>query len=115
VFSRSYYLLFLSSIMPPFDLSQLQSTPTPEPEAWAPAHAKGASTAEEPTETPTERLFKGWGVVLQSLKACAMAAPDHKPDLLEDQEAWMREWVSVKVSMLDPFGARFCTYASLSE
>jgi hypothetical protein len=34
-----------------------------------------------------------------------MAAPDHKPDLLEDQEAWMREWVSVKVSALDPFGA----------
>jgi len=92
--------------MPPFNLSQLQSTPTPEPEAWALAHAKGASTAEEPTETPTECLLKGWGVVLQSLEACAMAAPDHKPDLLEDQEAWMREWVSMKVSMLDPFGAR---------
>jgi len=44
-----------------------------------------------------------------------MAAPDHKPDLLEDQEAWMREWVSVKVSALDPFGVCFCTYASLSE
>jgi hypothetical protein len=44
-----------------------------------------------------------------------MAAPDHKPDLLEDQEAWMREWVSMKVSALDPFGTRFCTYASLSE
>jgi hypothetical protein len=101
--------------MPPFNLSQLQSTPTPEPEARAPAHAKGASTAEEPTETPTERLLKGWGVVLQSLKACTMAAPDHKPDLLEDQEAWMCEWVSVKVSTLDPFGARLCTYAPLSE
>jgi hypothetical protein len=35
-----------------------------------------------------------------------MAAPDHKPDLLEDQEAWMHEWVSVKVSALDPFGTR---------
>jgi hypothetical protein len=101
--------------MPPFNLSQLQSTPTPEPEARAPAHAKGASTAEEPTETSTERLLKGWGAILQSLEACAMAAPDHKPDLLEDQEAWMREWVSVKVSTLDPFGARLCTYASLSE
>jgi hypothetical protein len=101
--------------MPPFNLSQLQFTPTPEPEARAPAYAKGASTAEELTETPTERLLKGWGVVLQSLEACAMAAPDHKPDLLEDQEAWMREWVSMKVSTLDPFGARFCAYASLSE
>jgi len=85
-----------------------------------PAHAKGASTAEEPTETPTERLLKGWGVVLQSLEACAMVAPDHKPDLLEDQEAWMCEWVSMKVSALDPFGAHMrgralCTYASLSE
>jgi len=100
--------------MLPFTLSQLQSTPTPEPEARAPAHAKGASTAEEPTETPTERLLKGWGAILQSLEACTMAAPDHKPDLLEDQEVWMRKWVSVKVSALDPFGARLCTYASLS-
>jgi len=66
--------------MPPFNLSQLQSTPTPEPEARAPAHAKGASTVEEPTKTPTERLLKGWGVVLQSLEVCTMAAPDHKPD-----------------------------------
>jgi hypothetical protein len=87
--------------MPPFSLSQLQSTPTPEPEAQAPAHDKGASTVEEPTETPSERLLKGWGTILQSLEVCAMAVPD----LLEDQEAWMREWVSVKVSVLDPFGA----------
>jgi hypothetical protein len=101
--------------MPPFNLSQHQSTTTPEPEARAPAHAKGASTAEEPAKTPTERLLKGWGVVLQSLEACAMAVPDHKPDLLEDQEAWMCEWASMKVSALDPFGTRFCTYASLSE
>jgi hypothetical protein len=101
--------------MPPFNLSQLQSTPTPEPEAQVPAHAKGVSTAEEPTETPTEHLLKGWGVVLQLLEVCMMAAPDHKPDLLEDQEAWMRKWVSMKVSALDPFGACICTYASLSE
>jgi hypothetical protein len=72
-----------------------------------------ASTVEEPTETPTERLLKGWGIVLQSLEACAMAAPDHKPDLLEDQEAWMHEWVSVKVSALDPFGMRMCGRALL--
>jgi hypothetical protein len=100
MFSQSFYLLFLSSIMAPFNLSQLESTPTPEPEAWAPAHAKGASTTEAPTETPTEHLLKGWAVVLQSLEGCVMAAPDHKPELLEDQEAWMCEWVSVKVSML---------------
>jgi len=33
-----------------------------------------------------------------------MVAPDHKPELLEDQEAWMREWVSMKVSVLFPIG-----------
>jgi len=33
-----------------------------------------------------------------------MAAPNHKPDLLEDQEAWMHEWVSMMVSALNPFG-----------
>jgi hypothetical protein len=115
MFSRSFYLLFLSSIMPPFNLSQLESTPTPEPEARAPAHAKGMSTAEVPTKTPTERLLKGWGIILHSLEVCAIVAPDHKPDLLEDQEAWMCKWVSVKVSALDPFGMHFCTYASLSE
>jgi hypothetical protein len=91
--------------MPPFSVSQLQSTPTPKPEARAPAHDKGASTVEEPTKTPSERLLKGWGAILQLLEACAMAAPDHKPDLLEDQEVWMREWVSVKVNALDPVGA----------
>jgi hypothetical protein len=88
--------------MAPFNLSQLESTPTPEPEAQVPAHAKGASTAEVPTETPTEHLLKGWAVILQMLEACVMAAPDHKPELLEDQEALMCEWVSMKVSMLDP-------------
>jgi hypothetical protein len=98
---QSFYLLFLSSIMAPFTLSQLESTPTPEPEAQAPAHAKGASTVEVPTETPTECLLKGWAIILQLLKACMMVAPDHKPELLEDQEAWMCKWVSVKVSALD--------------
>jgi hypothetical protein len=104
-FLQSFYLPFLSSIMAPFTLSQLESTPTPEPEAQVPAHAKGVSTAEGPTKTPTEHLLKGWAVILQSFKAYAMVAPDHKPDLLEDQEAWMRKWVSMKVSALDPFGA----------
>jgi len=74
--------------MAPFNLSQLESTPTPEPEAQVPAYAKGTSTAEVPTETPTECLLKGWAVILQSLKVCMMAVPDHKPELLEDQEAW---------------------------
>jgi len=92
--------------MAPFNLSQLESTPTPEPEAQAPAHAKGASTTEVPTKTPTERLLKEWAIILQSLEACMMAAPDHKAELLEDQEAWMREWVSMKVSVLDPICAR---------
>jgi hypothetical protein len=68
--------------MPPFNLSQLESIPTPEPEAQAPAHAKGASTAEVPTKTPTKRLLKGWAIILQSLKVCMMAVPDHKPDFL---------------------------------
>jgi hypothetical protein len=94
--------------MAPFNLSQLESTPTPEPEARAPAHAKGTSTAEAPTETPTERLLKGWAVILQSLKVCVMAVPDHKAELLEDQEAWMCEWDSVKVSALDPICAHMC-------
>jgi hypothetical protein len=80
------YLLFVSPIMAPFNLSQLESTPTPAPEARVPAHAKGMSTAKAPTETPTECLLKGWAVILQSLEACVMAAPDHKPELLEDQE-----------------------------
>jgi hypothetical protein len=115
VFLQSFYLLFLSSIMAPFTLSQLKSTPTPEPEARAPAHAKGMSTVEARTETPTERLLKGWAIILQSLEACMMAAPDHKPELLEDQEVWMREWVSMKVSALDLICTHFCTYASLSE
>jgi hypothetical protein len=71
-----------------------------------PAHAKGASTAEAPPEAPTERLLKGWAVILQLLEACVMVAPDHKPELLEDQEAWMRKWVSMKVSALYPICAR---------
>jgi len=91
--------------MAPFNLSQLESTPTPEPEARTPAHAKGASTMEAPTETPTERLLKGWAVILQFLEACVMVVPDHKPELLEDQEVWMHEWVSMKVSTLYPICA----------
>jgi hypothetical protein len=86
--------------MAPFHLSQLESTPTPEPEAWVPAHTKGRSTMEAPTETTTQHLLKGWAVILQSLEGCVMAVPDHKPELLEDQEAWMRKWVSMKVSAL---------------
>jgi hypothetical protein len=103
--------------MAPFNLFQLESTPTPEPEARAPAHTKGTYTVEVPTETPTERLLKGWAVTLQLLEGCVMAAPDHKPELLEDQKAWMREWVSMKVSMLCPIcvGVCFCTYASFAD
>jgi len=107
------YLLFLSSIMAPFNLSQLESTPIPEPETHAPAYAKGASTAEAPTKTPTERLLKGWAVTLQSLEGCVMAAPDHKPELLEDQEVWMHKWVSVKVSMLCPICMHMCRHMLL--
>jgi hypothetical protein len=99
--------------MAPFNLSQLESTPTPEPKAWAPTHAKGTSTMEAPTETPTEHLLKGWAVTLQLLEGCVMVAPDHKPELLEDQEAWMREWVSVKVSTLCPICAHMCRHALL--
>jgi hypothetical protein len=94
--------------MAPFTLSQLESTPTPEPEAWAPAHAKGMSTVEAPTETPAECLLNGWAIILQLLEACMMAAPDYKPELLEDQEVWMHEWVSVKVSTLEHICARMC-------
>jgi hypothetical protein len=106
--------------MAPFNLSQLESTPIPEPEAWAPAHAKGTSTAEVPAKTPTEYLLKGCAMILQSLKACVMAVPDHEPELLEDQEAWMRKWISVKVSVLYPIcthvcGHALCTYASFSK
>jgi hypothetical protein len=97
--------------MAPFNLSQLESTPTPEPEAWAPAHAKGVSTAEAPTETPTECLLKGWAVILQLLKVCVMVVPDHKPELLEDQEAWMHEWISIKVSTLYPICTCVCWHA----
>jgi hypothetical protein len=108
-----FYLLFLSSIIAPFNLSQLESTPTPEPEAQVSAHAKGASTAEAPTKTPTECLLKGWAIILQLLEACVMVVPDHKAELLEDQEVWMCEWVSMKVSMLDPICTHMCRHVLL--
>jgi hypothetical protein len=99
--------------MAPVNLSQLESTPTPEPKAQVPAHAKGTSTVKVPTKTSTERLLKGWAVVLQLLEGCVMVVPDHKPELLEDQEAWMHEWVSVKVSALYPICVCMCGRALL--
>jgi len=90
--------------MAPFNLSQLESTLIPEPEAQAPAHAKDASTVEAPAKAATTHFLKAWADTLQLLEGCVMVAPDHKPELLEDQEMWMCEWNSVKVSMLSPIG-----------
>jgi hypothetical protein len=59
---------------------------------------------EVPTKTLTARLFKGWVETLQLLEGCVMVVPDHKPELLEDQEVWMCKWVSMKVSTLSPIG-----------
>ncbi|KAG2099596.1 uncharacterized protein F5147DRAFT_763050 [Suillus discolor] len=55
--------------MPPFTAAMLNATPSPEPE-------------------PRLGLFLG-----------VMAAPDLKPELLEDQEMWMREWHSVLATL----------------
>jgi hypothetical protein len=54
---------------------------------------------EDPVvETDVDRLLKGWNDTLSVLDGCVAATPDPKPELLEDQEAWMREWQSVLVS-----------------
>jgi hypothetical protein len=42
-----------------------------------------------------------------------MAVPDYKAELLEDQEAWMHEWVSMKVGALDPICTHMCGRALL--
>ncbi|KAG1765352.1 hypothetical protein EDD22DRAFT_951165 [Suillus occidentalis] len=83
--------------MPVFNASMLASTPSPGPEV----HPSGedAHMEDSVVETDVDRLLKGWNSTLMALDGCVAAVPDPKPELLEDQEAWMHEWGSVLTNM----------------
>ncbi|KAG2101390.1 uncharacterized protein F5147DRAFT_812390 [Suillus discolor] len=85
--------------MPPFTAAMLNATPSPEPEPVAQGHPEDAPMADASAESNTDRLLSAWASSLVSLEACVMAAPDLKPELLEDQEMWMREWHSVLATL----------------
>ncbi|KAG1842583.1 hypothetical protein C8R48DRAFT_678982 [Suillus tomentosus] len=94
-FSRSLDFFLINPIMAPFNITMLNSTPSPEPEPVAQGAPEDASMADASVESDTNRLFSTWAASLVALEACVMAAPDLKPELLEDQEMWLREWRSV--------------------
>jgi hypothetical protein len=91
--------------MPVFNASMLASTPSPVPEDRP--SGEDAHMADPVVETDVDRLLKGWNDTLTALDGCVAAVPDPKPELLEDQEAWMREWQSIMVST----HSYFCTGA----
>jgi hypothetical protein len=74
----------------------LASTPSPGPEVRP--SGEDAHMEDSVVETDADRLLKGWNSTLMALDGCVAAVPDPKPELLDDQEAWMREWESVLVS-----------------
>lgn len=87
-------------IMAPFTAAMLTTTPSPEPEPVVQGHCEDTRMEDANTESDTDRLFGAWTAILTSLEGCVMTAPDLKPELLEDQEMWLREWHSVLVSAL---------------
>ncbi|KAG1829444.1 hypothetical protein EV424DRAFT_1535775 [Suillus variegatus] len=85
--------------MAPFTAAMLTTTPSPEPEPVAQGHSEDARMEDTNTESNTDRLFGAWTTILTSLEGCVMTAPDLKPELLEDQEMWLREWHSVLATL----------------
>ncbi|KAG1827668.1 hypothetical protein EV424DRAFT_1537250 [Suillus variegatus] len=85
--------------MAPFTAAMLTTTPSPEPEPVVQGHCEDTRMEDANTESDTDRLFGAWTAILTSLEGCVMTAPDLKPELLEDQEMWLREWHSVLATL----------------
>ncbi|KAG1878520.1 hypothetical protein C8R48DRAFT_668601 [Suillus tomentosus] len=81
--------------MPTFNVAMLNTTPSPEPVPVAQGPPEDAPMGDASAESDTDRLLAAWASILVSLEGCVVSAPDLKPELLEDQEMWLREWYSV--------------------
>ncbi|KAG2081884.1 uncharacterized protein F5147DRAFT_783496, partial [Suillus discolor] len=77
--------------MLPFNPSMLAATPEPE---TPPSPSGNQQTADAP---PAERSLAdcvndAWRGICESMRVCVLTILDAKPELLEEQETWMRQW-----------------------
>ncbi|KAG2111339.1 uncharacterized protein F5147DRAFT_772058 [Suillus discolor] len=75
-------------------------SPSPEPEE-RPLEGGNASVDDttlddaapkEPEESESDRVEHSWAAMLNTMRVCMDTAPPSKPELLEEQESWLRDW-----------------------
>ncbi|KAG1839196.1 hypothetical protein C8R48DRAFT_782172 [Suillus tomentosus] len=90
----------MSSI--PFNPAMLTASPSPSPEPEERPQDEGNAsvddatlddaTPKEPQETVADRIRRSWAVTLGMMRVSVKTSPPAKPELLEDQETWLRAW-----------------------
>ncbi|KAG2085230.1 uncharacterized protein F5147DRAFT_659583 [Suillus discolor] len=86
-------------------------SPSPEPEE-RPQDGGDTSTNDttlndvaqkEPEESVADRIDHAWAAVLNTMHVCIDTSPPSKPELLEEQECWLRDWNTVMSNMTSVF------------
>ncbi|KAG2116483.1 uncharacterized protein F5147DRAFT_768854 [Suillus discolor] len=90
--------------------SMLTASPSPSPSPEPQEHPLEGGNAsvddptlddaalKEPEESESNRVEHAWAAVLNTMRICVDTAPPSKPELLEEQESWLRDW---NVAMAD--------------
>ncbi|KAG2114686.1 uncharacterized protein F5147DRAFT_822019 [Suillus discolor] len=93
-----------------FNPSMLTAFPSPSPSPEPEEHLLEGGNAsvddatlddaalKEPEESESDRVERTWAAVLNTMRVCVDTAPPSKPELLEEQESWLRDW---NVAMAD--------------
>ncbi|KAG1834199.1 hypothetical protein EV424DRAFT_1532427 [Suillus variegatus] len=86
----------------PFNLAMLTASPSPSPEPEERPQDKGNTSVDDATlndaspkeleETVANWIRWSWAIILTSMRVSVKTCPPPKPELLEDQESWLRTW-----------------------
>ncbi|KAG1787602.1 uncharacterized protein HD556DRAFT_1448612 [Suillus plorans] len=99
-----------SVIFNPFMLT-VSPSPSPKPEECP---LKGGNTSvdnttfhdvapKEPEESKSDRIECTWATMLNTMHVCVETVPPSKPELLEEQESWLRNWNITMANMTAVF------------
>ncbi|KAG2106532.1 uncharacterized protein F5147DRAFT_653784 [Suillus discolor] len=101
----------MSSVI--FNPAMLTASPSPSPKPEeCPQVGGDVSTNDatlddtalkEPEESDTGWIDRAWAVVLNTMHVCVDTSPPSKPELLEEQECWLRDWNTAMSDMTSVF------------
>ncbi|KAG2086548.1 uncharacterized protein F5147DRAFT_659203 [Suillus discolor] len=101
----------MSSVI--FNPAMLTASPSPSPKPEERPQVGGdVSTNDatlddmalkEPEESDADRIDRAWAAVLNTMHVCVDTSPPSKPELLEEQECWLRDWNTAMSDMTSVF------------